>query len=82
VTRDCHAGICGSRGLKCPRPPDLYAEATRGQDLGSWVTAHMNAWEAYGGVATLVVPDNLKAGVTGVSGGLCKRDPPTKLRGL
>ena len=23
MTRDCHAGICGSRGLKCPRPPDL-----------------------------------------------------------
>jgi transposase len=42
----------------------LYAEATRGQDLGSWTTAHMNAWEAYGGVTTLTVPDNLKAGVT------------------
>ena len=22
VTGDCHAGICGSRGLRCPRPPD------------------------------------------------------------
>src|SRR5579875_182715 len=22
VTRECHAGICGSRGLRCPRPPD------------------------------------------------------------
>jgi hypothetical protein len=22
VTGDCHAGICGSRGLQCPRPPD------------------------------------------------------------
>jgi transposase len=42
----------------------LYAEATRGQDLGSWVAAHMNAWEAYGGVTTLTVPDNLKSGVT------------------
>jgi transposase len=41
-----------------------YAEATRGQDLGSWVAAHMNAWAAYGGVTTLTVPDNLKAGVT------------------
>jgi transposase len=41
-----------------------YAEATRGQDLGSWVTAHMNAWAAYGGVTALCVPDNLKAGVT------------------
>ena len=23
VTGDCHAGICGSRGLQCPRPPAL-----------------------------------------------------------
>ena len=22
MTGDCHAGICGSRGLQCPRPPD------------------------------------------------------------
>jgi transposase len=42
----------------------IYAEATRGQDLGSWLSAHMNAWQAYGGVAALTVPDNLKAGVT------------------
>lgn len=42
----------------------LYAEATRGQDLASWVNAHMNAWAAFGGVTTLVVPDNLKSGVT------------------
>ena len=42
----------------------LYVEATRTQDLGSWVNAHVGAWTAYGGVATLTVPDNLKAGVT------------------
>jgi transposase len=42
----------------------LYAEATRSQDLGSWVNAHVHAWSAYGGVATLTVPDNLKSGVT------------------
>jgi hypothetical protein len=23
VKGDFHAGICGSRGLQCPRPPDL-----------------------------------------------------------
>jgi len=23
VKGDFHAGICGSRGLRCPRPPDL-----------------------------------------------------------
>jgi transposase len=42
----------------------LYVEATRSQDLGSWVGAHMGAWEAFGGVATVTVPDNLRAGVT------------------
>ncbi len=42
----------------------LYAEATRGQDLGSWLCAHTHAFEFYGGVSALTVPDNLKAGVT------------------
>ena len=42
----------------------LYAEATRGQDLGSWVGAHIHAWEAYGGVSEVTVPDNLRSGVT------------------
>jgi transposase len=42
----------------------LYVEATRSQDLGSWVGAHVHAWEAYGGVAEVTVPDNLRAGVT------------------
>ena len=45
----------------------LYAEATRGQDLPSWVGAHERAWAAMGGVAALTVPDNLKAGVTKAS---------------
>lgn len=42
----------------------LYVEATISQDLGSWIMAHVHAWEAYGGVAELTVPDNLKSGVT------------------
>jgi transposase len=42
----------------------LYVEATRSQDLASWVGAHVHAWAAYGGVAEVTVPDNLKAGVT------------------
>lgn len=42
----------------------LYVEATISQDLGSWIKAHVHAWEAYGGVAELTVPDNLKSGVT------------------
>jgi len=42
----------------------LYAEAFWSQDLESWLTAHVHAFEAVGGVVQLLVPDNLKAGVT------------------
>src|SRR3954454_4370597 len=30
MTGDCHAGICGSRGLQCPRLPDLAWVVTYG----------------------------------------------------
>src|SRR6266566_774340 len=42
----------------------LYVEATRGQDLKSWLLAHARAYQAYGGVSRVTVPDNLKSGVT------------------
>jgi transposase len=42
----------------------LYAEATASQQLECWLAAHVHAFEAYGGVAEITVPDNLKAGVT------------------
>jgi transposase len=42
----------------------LYVEATRGQDLASWLGAHVRALEFYGGGPRVIVPDNLKAGVT------------------
>ena len=42
----------------------LYVEATRSQDLASWLGAHVRALEFYGGAARAVVPDNLKSGVT------------------
>ncbi len=42
----------------------LYAEAFWSQDLGSWLAAHVHAFEAVAGVPQLLVPDNLKAGVT------------------
>lgn len=42
----------------------LYAEATRGQDLASWSGAHVRAWESFGGVTEVTVPDNLRSGVT------------------
>lgn len=41
-----------------------FCEATPGQDLASWVGSHQRAFEFLGGVPELVVPDNLKAGVT------------------
>ena len=37
-----------------------FAEATTGQDLRNWIGSHIRAWEFYGGVAEVVVPDNLK----------------------
>ncbi len=42
----------------------LDAEAVRSQDVASWLGAHLRALEFYGGSVRLVVPDNLKSGVT------------------
>lgn len=41
-----------------------YVEAVWSQNLENWVSAHSNAFEFFGGVATLTIPDNLKSGVT------------------
>jgi transposase len=41
-----------------------YAEATWSQDLDDWIGSHVRVFEALGGVSELVVPDNLKSGVT------------------
>jgi transposase len=41
-----------------------YVEATRTQSLPDWIAAHVRAFEAFGGVPRVVVPDNLKAAVT------------------
>jgi len=40
-----------------------YVEAFFSMDMESWVRGHVNAYEYFGGVARLVVPDNLKTGV-------------------
>src|SRR5918996_3730200 len=48
-----------------------WAQATADQQLTTWLTAHMNALEFFQGVPKLVVPDNLKAGVTRA----CRYDP-------
>ena len=40
-----------------------YAEATFTQQLHDWVRSHVHAFEFFGGVPRLLVPDNLKSGV-------------------
>jgi transposase len=41
-----------------------YAEATWTQTLADWIGSHGRAFAFFGGVAKLVVPDNLKSGVS------------------
>ena len=40
-----------------------WAEATRDQQMESWLQAHMHAFEFWGGVQALAVPDNTRTGV-------------------
>ena len=48
-----------------------YAEATRDQQLQSWIQMHIHALEFYGGAPTLTVPDNTRTAVTRA----CRYDP-------
>lgn len=41
-----------------------YAEATWSQTLPDWIGSHVRAFIFFGGVSSLIVPDNLKSGVT------------------
>lgn len=41
-----------------------WSEATRDQQMESWLRAHVHAFEHFGGIPTLAVPDNAKTGVT------------------
>ena len=41
-----------------------FAEATWTQGLADWIGSHLRAFEFFGGVPQIVVPDNLKSGVT------------------
>jgi transposase len=50
-------GVLGASGL-------IYAEATRGQDLPSWVGAHVRMLDYFQGSPAIWTPDNLKSGVT------------------
>ena len=44
-----------------------YVEAFMDQKLESWINAHINAWNYFGGVTRILVPDNLKTGVQDTS---------------
>ncbi|OHA71634.1 MAG: hypothetical protein A3E07_02790 [Candidatus Wildermuthbacteria bacterium RIFCSPHIGHO2_12_FULL_45_9] len=48
-----------------------YADATWTQRLSDWISSHIRMLNYYGGVPHLLVPDNLKSGVTKA----CKYDP-------
>jgi transposase len=39
-----------------------FAEATYSQSLQDWLHSHVRAFEFYGGVTELVIPDNLLCG--------------------
>jgi len=41
-----------------------YVEPVFSEDVATWVGCHVRAFEYFGGVTEVVVPDNLKAGVT------------------
>lgn len=41
-----------------------YVEAFLNREQQSWIAAHVNAYEYFGGVTRILVPDNLKTGVT------------------
>lgn len=44
-----------------------YVEGFLSMNTESWITAHINAFQFYGGVPRIIVPDNLKTGVTKAS---------------
>lgn len=41
-----------------------YVEATRTQSLPDWIASHVSTFEFLGGLPEIVVPDNLKSGVS------------------
>ena len=41
-----------------------YVEAFQDMKQESWITAHVNAFRHFGGTARILIPDNLKTGIT------------------
>lgn len=50
-----------------------YAEATWTQSLPNWIGSHVRAFKYFGGAPQVVVPDNLKSGITKP----CRYEPDT-----
>jgi len=50
-------GVIGASGL-------IYTEAHWNQSLAHWTQAHVRMFNFFGGVPEIIIPDNLKAGVT------------------
>jgi len=48
-----------------------YAEASYSQGLSDWLSSHVRTFEFIGGVPSIVVPDNLRSGVSKA----CRYDP-------
>lgn len=48
-----------------------YAEATESQSLPDWLESHVRMFEFFGGTPQIVVPDNLRSGVSKA----CRYDP-------
>jgi transposase len=48
-----------------------YAEATWSQRLRDWLSSHVRTFEFFGGLPEMVVPDNLRSGVSKA----CRYDP-------
>ena len=42
----------------------IYAEGTTSQSLTCWLSSHVHAFKYFGGTTEIIVPDNLKAGVS------------------
>lgn len=47
-----------------PASSYLYVEPFRDVKMGSWIDGHVHAFEYYGGVTPIIVPDNCKTAVT------------------
>jgi transposase len=42
---------------------DAYYEIVRSQDISTWCSCHVHAFEHFGGVPRIVIPDNLKSAI-------------------